>query len=521
MAKEFDDEEEIEQLRFSELIGTDYKGWKPGDSIILDGGTGSGKTYFCTKILGRHASKNNKKILYLCNRTELKRQIVSKINKCGLVAQFTVCTYQLLQSLLIEGKKIPRFDYIIVDEAHYFTMDAFNKYTDLSWEFIRDDNKKSIIIYCSATAKVFFDWLLDSKRVKKRNYYYIDKDYSYVKAVYFYHKNDLSILLDRILTKRDEEKAIVFFKSSDRLIEVYNMFKRHATCFCSESTSNSSLRAIRSSKPIKDNTFDSRFLLTTSALDNGVDLLDKRIKFIFCELTDVDAITQCLGRKRPIDSNDKCFFCIRKYDPRGLQGIYNAMSKKISVGKEYMKDPEEFISKHIHDRNLYLKYNFFYQGDETIGQRPIMLNKMMLQYLMSQKKIIGSMKARGYEKVVTKWLGGDLEGKIKKVNLRKTEKDAIMAYLTERQSKPIFKDQKIEIASRFKSLGYKMRSNSIHTLNGILKDEFPNYGLRFCDKDREGKTLRSTRKKLREGSINPNHGKNYWILTDDFENYTI
>lgn len=42
--------------------------------VILDGGTGTGKTYFVLNILGKYAEQQRKSILYLCNRSALKGQ---------------------------------------------------------------------------------------------------------------------------------------------------------------------------------------------------------------------------------------------------------------------------------------------------------------------------------------------------------------------------------------------------------------------------------------------------------------
>ena len=62
----------------SEVINDDYKNWQKGDSVIIESQTGTGKTYFFTgdeKTEGLVDKINkNEKILYLCNRVNLKRQ---------------------------------------------------------------------------------------------------------------------------------------------------------------------------------------------------------------------------------------------------------------------------------------------------------------------------------------------------------------------------------------------------------------------------------------------------------------
>lgn len=63
----------------SDVIGENYKHWKDGDIVKIQAQTGTGKTRF---IIG---DKNNRglvdnmncfeKMIYICNRTELKRQV--------------------------------------------------------------------------------------------------------------------------------------------------------------------------------------------------------------------------------------------------------------------------------------------------------------------------------------------------------------------------------------------------------------------------------------------------------------
>lgn len=62
-----------------DIIGQAYKEWKKGDNILINCGTGQGKTYFVKNILKDYCKQNNLKILYLCNRTNLKKQVKNDI----------------------------------------------------------------------------------------------------------------------------------------------------------------------------------------------------------------------------------------------------------------------------------------------------------------------------------------------------------------------------------------------------------------------------------------------------------
>lgn len=74
---------DVIKKRFSDLIEDKYKSWKD-TRIILDGGTGSGKTYFVLNKIGKYAKECNCKILYLCNRSKLRDQTYGDIKKLKL-----------------------------------------------------------------------------------------------------------------------------------------------------------------------------------------------------------------------------------------------------------------------------------------------------------------------------------------------------------------------------------------------------------------------------------------------------
>ena len=109
---------------FSDIIGTSYKDWK-NTQVIFDGGTGTGKTYFIVNILGKYARETGKKIIYLCNRSKLKKQTYENVEALNLQDVIYVTTYQALQSKIKGKKEVGYFDYIISDECHYFTNDVF------------------------------------------------------------------------------------------------------------------------------------------------------------------------------------------------------------------------------------------------------------------------------------------------------------------------------------------------------------------------------------------------------------
>ena len=227
----------------SDIIAERYKLWKD-EYVILDCGTGSGKTYFCLNILGRYASKQSKKILYLCNRSELREQVYAEVKKLELLDVIKVQSYQRLQKDIQEKKEIKAYDYIIADECHYFTSDAtFNEYTDIAYNYVMGQ-KQAVVLLVSATAKLFFKQLLDKRKVKKKNVFRFDKDYSYVDKLYYYQSDELITIIKDILENEVDSKIVVFCNVGQRIKEMYNIFREDANYYCSKSTSDTKLKKI-------------------------------------------------------------------------------------------------------------------------------------------------------------------------------------------------------------------------------------------------------------------------------------
>lgn len=154
------------------------------EGVILNGATGSGKTSFITNNLYIYAEKMNANILFLCNRTALRKEVMFEKQNNSL-NRLNVMTYQALQEKLRNNEKIEQYEYVVCDEWHYVLSDAiFNLYTDLTYKWIRTQ-KNSTKIFMSGTANDIFNKLKEDGIVKKDFEYVIPYDYSYAKAVFF------------------------------------------------------------------------------------------------------------------------------------------------------------------------------------------------------------------------------------------------------------------------------------------------------------------------------------------------
>ena len=64
----------------TDAIGETYKHWQTG-VVLINAGTGTGKTTFVVKKLNEWAEITGTKILYLCNRSALRSQVVSRLKQ--------------------------------------------------------------------------------------------------------------------------------------------------------------------------------------------------------------------------------------------------------------------------------------------------------------------------------------------------------------------------------------------------------------------------------------------------------
>lgn len=176
---------EKHEARFiSDIIGEEYKQWGTSDIIFITAPTGTGKTTFILQTYLKWIIKKKidveqgnamyafpKQMLYLVNRTILKKQLEEELEKIqfDLYSEFneriinlkefiTIQTYQNIEAELLNQNttkllnKLNTYDCVVCDEAHYFYTDSnFNTNTEISFDCIRAAFDSKIQIYMSAT----------------------------------------------------------------------------------------------------------------------------------------------------------------------------------------------------------------------------------------------------------------------------------------------------------------------------------------------------------------------------------
>lgn len=485
------------------MIGEDYKGWK-NEFIGISGGTGSGKTSFCLNVLAPWAGEQGKKMLYLSNRTVLKKQKERYIKKLQLKKVVYSMSYQSLETRIRNNQKIPDYDFIICDECHYFIEDSLiNNNTDQSFLWSKKQAEHSVVIYLSATADEFFRQLKESGG----KMYHMERDFSHIeKKIFSYKRDDLFYIIDTIISNSPGKKMIAFV-SINRMKELFMRYGDQAAYFFSKNANvPQELKRKRSEEPIQEQedgsiSFSKRMLFTTVALDNGIDIFDRNLDTIICELSDTNSIIQAIGRKRKTGKDDKAFLflCERKNVNWKLNGIRNILEQI----KLFSTDKERFMCTYQHDKNIFLDGLFF--PDMATGE--IMINEMKRAKYLADEKECFKINENGLVKYIISKMGDDFT-----IIEIKNPFDKRIAEIKDYENRPLYRNEQDEIKKIFETMNVHLRGRSIQLYNGALSDIFPDYNRKFTDSAPDGSKLRDRRRKLEDGRINQNRDKSYWLL---------
>lgn len=330
--------------------------------VIFNIGTGGGKTYFVLNNLSQYCKENNKRILFICNRKVLAEEVNRNITKNN-IDNVDVITYQSIENKLKNKKEVVLdYDFICADEFHHVLESSYNFYSDLSFNFIT--NHPSQKIYMSATCDKLFEGFVQNRKVSEEQYYYIEKDYSYLTKIYFYNKNSdhESIIKEKL--KNKDEKIMFFTQSLNRAKEVYLEHRNIATFFCSSYTKDSmSKKFLKECQgDIQNEQFNKRLLVSTSAFDVGANIIDYNVKTIVLDMFNYATLIQCLGRKRILSESDNCEVYIRNYHRGELNIKHNQYFKAVDM---FIHNEEEFHRTYGIERDYNNPYIFHDKESDT------------------------------------------------------------------------------------------------------------------------------------------------------------
>ena len=319
----------------TDAIGEDYKNWSIWNPALIEAPTGSGKNTFVVNTLADYAASMNKCVLLLSNRTAISLQQrkalwkkyygnypissedLRRMHTIGNILLYSyqeVCSYeQELSNYLIH--------YVVMDEAHFFFADArFNAETEKIFRWLVSGFRNVIRIYMTATpeqiegAITSYEAEVHRERgkdaIKAFRAFMTHQDTSNCKLICYRMKpnydkitfqffREWETVCDCIAQTFEEEKWIVFVLNEGEkdvirrlLIQKKVKTKEIAYVDAERKESKSYQDIIRKDK------FDAQVLISTIVLDNGINLVDPKLRNVVIQSYDQISMVQMAGRKR-------------------------------------------------------------------------------------------------------------------------------------------------------------------------------------------------------------------------------
>lgn len=348
----------------------DIKSWKQGEIVTITAGTGRGKSHFIMNKLYNsidHFSLKGK-ILFLIHRNDPKEQFKKKLIRDKKTNLIDIKTYQHIETSITNGKGFDFSDYryIVLDEFHRFLSDSFTATTDISLNAIINQSN-AVKIMMSATGNYmmsFFREYMDLKTIE----YAIPLEFSFINSLsYFKSDKTLETLVEEaILSNR---KTVVFIDSVKKAYELHKKFKDDTLFNCSTTSSYHGYGKYVDEEKISDMLKNSRFeetvLITTTVMDTGVSLKDSELTQVICDVRDIVALGQCIGRKRIMEQNDYIDLIIKAHNGNSYRTLTMRAKKQCELAN-YLKKYKsaKFVKRYA--RRTEGKNNYFDVVYDTI-----------------------------------------------------------------------------------------------------------------------------------------------------------
>lgn len=379
----------------------DITQWTHKQPVFISAQTGRGKNFFLKQILVKTLHNKNirnlkkDKILILSNRIALTRQskkdwvdslvditgedysdkfelytdkgVDSRFLDLGTV---TICSYQQLLEQ-VNYLKNQDFAYVVADECHFFTSDAiFNPFTHQILELLVNNFQKSVRVYMSATLEESFVPIIEAEYPVKHKclYYYFERNFNYIKEICAYDK--LEQLVEKIKSN-PKERWLVFVssKSDGRKFselcckeEINNVFLTRE----SKDSANNSREHKIYQQIVEEEKFSVQVLISTSVLDNGVNLKDSSIKHVVIDMLDQTEFIQMLGRIRML-GDDKLNLYIRQYTNEDIEKFFLDDLKKLIRRLKIASVPNNLRPRYFHNllgNQTEVQHMFYLTGDD-------------------------------------------------------------------------------------------------------------------------------------------------------------
>lgn len=351
----------------TEAIGKDYTEWIKGDVIRLTAMPMTGKTYFVKTVLVGYAKSRGERVLLLCNRTDLKRQLkidllksnneiiptykdeednkekinYKELDKIHTISNVTIKSYQQLNEELLDkeyfGKNVDlNYEYYVCDEIHWILSDASFASTRMFTQHIFSTIPDRINILMSATMDEINDQIEKiTPKNRPRFNYSTGIDYSYLDVKYFKKDNDI---INTINNDKSGSKWVVFVSDISKGRELAERVEDSHLIYAGvESDERNNI--------VSTGKFNCKCLITTKCMDNGINFTDEKLTNLVIYGWDKTTFLQEIGRKR-LDLNKDIptvnlyiYTRLKKSFSSKIKGI---KEKKINQIELFLEDENKF-----------------------------------------------------------------------------------------------------------------------------------------------------------------------------------
>lgn len=549
---------EVEVKKFvSEVLNPETFSEIQENKIAIISGVGSGKNYFVENFLIQFGyvlcvSSRRAKVNEILLRDICEERISWDNFDNPLIAttNYGIELFAKSEKFSVNRKKvIEHFDYFVIDEAHSLCADA--TYADSSFyvnaflEYVSGNYPEKKIILMTGTPEPITCMLKDYKVYDLR-----EKCINVVPArIQLISKKDV---FDIIGSLPENEKTIYMGNSAKGLVsgkffeQMCEIVPADEMAFCmSEGAAKKNTKyflgleetVAATKEQLLDNNCladETKVLLTTTTLKEGVNVKDESVKVAFCESVVLSDIQQFAGRVRNglevlyvvHDAKQHDVSDERMKEANMLMFLYickqgNLLARTNEFFKEYIlkedswlykfsdnERPDEFLNEYFQSV-MAGETSIYVYGGASI-QRYIKLIQNQFGYIMfnyftdcfevnylkyiEEKRIHDLFKSMKWQK--------QLEAFCKEYSIEFETLDSVNESVTKElemllesvAEKTLFEDEKTEFIEYITCLMNISGDSKIKTLNGYLRDcGIESYRIESCKTSRNGKSLRGIR----------------------------
>lgn len=345
--------------------------------ILINAPTGSGKSTFVFEKLVEDAQKSNCTILILSNRTTLSiqqkkilsnklklfPQAIQQLNERYFFGNAAIFTYQ---SVLQHFDELNYFcsyfplKYIVFDEVHFFCSDAvFNANTETILCKLGMAHPQATRIYMSATPEAVkpvlsaYEFLFQQHRVAdmlrfdpswvfhaKIIEYYFQRNFDNISLHFF---EDWPSISTRIEQEEEPFKWLIFVSDKEEGRNLYKQLGKARAYYIDASA------ALKKDSVIQQLTlsesFNRKVLITTSVIDNGINIDDSDLTRIVIDFPDETQLIQMLGRKRRSPDEHIDLF-IKVPTIQLIRNYFDKTQRQLQLLDEVSLNPINYLLSH-------------------------------------------------------------------------------------------------------------------------------------------------------------------------------